>query len=74
MTDLEYLHQCLVRWVIALRLKDRASAHRFLEGGFDAKTQKWVDGWNKKHPESTLERDVKSQWTKGNRGGKGEWK
>ena len=55
-------HQCLVRWVIRMRIKDRDHAH------------KWLQGWNEKHPSSILEKDVIDQWSKGNQGKEGEWK
>jgi len=58
----EYRHQCLVRYVIKMRLQNRDDAHKFFKG------------WNEKHPKSCLEADVKDQWTKGNRGNYGEWK
>lgn len=49
-------HRHLVCWVIRMRLNDRDKA------------VKWLQGWNEKHPGSILERDVLSQWNKGNRG------
>ncbi len=57
----EFLYQCLVRDVIQKRLKDRSVAHNFL------------NGWEDKHPKSTLREDVMAQWNKGNRGRKDEW-
>jgi hypothetical protein len=68
-----FRHQCLVRWVIKLRTKDRDAAHKFLNGHFDEK-QRFIDGWNKKHPHSKLDRDVRDQWAKGNRGEYGDWR
>jgi hypothetical protein len=50
-----------VRDVIQKRLKDRSVAHNFL------------NGWEDKHPKSTLREDVMAQWNKGNRGRKDEW-
>jgi hypothetical protein len=55
-------HQCLVRWLIQYRIKDKAAAHL------------WLEAFKKTNPMSTLERDVKYQWSKGNRGKKGDWK
>lgn len=55
-------HRSLVAWVIRMRLNDRDKAVR------------WLKGWNDKHPGSILERDVLSQWHKGNRGQPGDWK
>lgn len=60
-------HQCLVRWLIKYRIKDRAAAHLWLKGDGIKK------GFLQLHPTSTLERDVKYQWSKGNRGKDGEW-
>ena len=52
----------LVREVIRMRLEDRNKAHDFLRM------------WEKNHNDTKLRADVKDQWTKGNRGQKGEWK
>ena len=49
-------HRHLVCWVIKYRLRDRDRA------------LKWLNAWNEKHPGSILERDVLSQWHRGNRG------
>jgi hypothetical protein len=45
-----------------MRLEDRNKAHDFLRM------------WEKNHNDEKLRADVKDQWTKGNRGQKGEWK
>jgi hypothetical protein len=65
LNDEEHIHKCLVRWLINKRIEDRDGAHKFLYGH---------KGWNEKHPKSTLERDVRDQWAKGNRGDWGDWK
>ena len=57
----EFRHQCLVRYVIDLRVKDRDKAVNF------------IDAWNLKHKDN-LESDVMTQWKLGNRGKQGEWK
>jgi hypothetical protein len=69
----EHMYRCLVREVITMRLKDRDGAYRWLRGYSDA-SGRWKKGWNELHPESNLEKDVRDQWSKGNRGNKGEWK
>ena len=56
-----------------MRIKDRASAYRWLNGYSD-NTGRRHKGWNELHPESNLEKDVRDQWSKGNRGNTGEWK
>jgi hypothetical protein len=58
----EYRHQCLVRWLISMRIADRARA------------MQWLQEWQRRHPGSTLERDVRQQWALGNRGAKGDWR
>lgn len=58
---LTFQHQCLVRWLIQYRIKDKQAAHD------------WLERFKKLHPSSTLEADVKKQWKLGNRGKKGEW-
>lgn len=72
MTEDEYRHQCLVRWIIRKRLEDKDAAYRFLHGYQE--NGKHKNGWNDLHPESTLERDSIDQWNLGNRGKDGEWK
>jgi len=69
----KHMHRCLVREVIKMRVKDRDSAYRWLNGCYD-NSGRWKKGWNELHPESNLEKDVRDQWVKGNRGNEGEWK
>ena len=69
----EHMHRCLVREVIKMRVKDRDSAYRWLNGCYD-NSGRWKKGWNQLHPESKLDEDVRDQWSKGNRGNEGEWK
>jgi len=69
----EHMHRCLVREVIKMRVKDRDSAYRWLNGCYD-NSGRWKKGWNQLHPESKLQEDVRDQWSKGNRGNEGEWK
>jgi hypothetical protein len=71
--DDEFRHRCLVRQVLRWRVTDRQYAHQFLNGWVE-KDGRWVPGWNERHPKSILERDVRDQWKKGNRGENGEWK
>ena len=63
----EHMHRCLVREVIKMRIKDRNGAHRWLNG-YLGDNGKWVKGWNELHPNSTLEEDVRIEWSLGNRG------
>ena len=72
-SEREHMHRCLVRGVIQMRIKDRDGAYRWLRGYSDS-TGRWKKGWNDLHPESTLEKDVRDQWNKGNRGEHGDWK
>jgi len=58
----EHRHRCLVRHVLKWRMTDRDAAHKFLAS------------WGRRYPTSPLERDVKSQWAKGNRGAWGDWR
>ena len=69
----EHRHRCLVRWVLQKRLQDRDGAYRWLKGYRDD-MGKYHKGWNDLHPKSHLEKDVREEWTKGNRGSEGEWK
>ena len=69
----EHRHRCLVRHIIQMRIKDRDSAYRWFNGYSD-QNRRYHKGWNELHPNSCLERDVRDQWAKGNRGNKGEWK
>lgn len=71
--DDEHRHRCLVRGIIKMRIQDRQKAHVWLNGGVDG-TGKRVKGWNELHPGSILERDIRNQWAKGNRGEDGDWK
>ena len=57
-----FRHQCLVRWVLVYRQRDKAGIRR------------WLDKWNEKHPKSEVEKDAKEQWEKGNRGKWGDWR
>ena len=68
----EYPHRSLVRQDIRRRVTDRELAHQLLKGW--TKDGKWVPGWNERHPQSILERDVRAQWKLGNRGENGDWK
>jgi hypothetical protein len=58
----EYRHQCLVRYVIRWRLKDRKEALKFL------------NDWEKKHKDKRLDEDVRRQWFRGNRGKHNDWR
>lgn len=58
----EYRHQCLVRYVIKLRIKSRSEAVEFLKG------------WEKKHKNTKLEEDVRKQWYRGNRAKNNDWR
>ena len=69
----EYRYRCLVRWVLKTRAKDRDAAYRWLNGYKDERGI-YRKGWNELHPDSRLNRDVRDQWAKGNRGNPGEWK
>lgn len=67
-----FRHQCLVREVIRMRIRDRAHAWRWLKG-YEGE-RGWVKGWVDMHPESTLLKDVVDQWNKGNRGEFNDWR
>jgi hypothetical protein len=58
----EYRHQCLVRYVIRWRIKDRKEALKFL------------NDWEKRHKNKRLEEDVRRQWFRGNRGKHNDWR
>ena len=58
----EYRHQCLVRYVIRWRIKDRKEALRFLSK------------WEKDHKDKRLDEDVRRQWFRGNRGKHNDWR
>jgi hypothetical protein len=61
----EYRHQCEIRQILRWRVQDRNKAlshiERVREQRGDAAAKQ-------------LENDARSQWNKGNRGIKGEWK
>ena len=61
----EYRHQCEVRTVIRWRREDRNKAHEYLEA---------VKKKRKEEAGQHLERDVRDQWSKGNRGAEGDWR
>jgi hypothetical protein len=58
----EYRHQCLVRYVIRWRIKNRTEALKFL------------NDWEKKHKDKRLDEDVRRQWFRGNRGKHNDWR
>lgn len=58
----EFRHQCLVRYVIQLRRKNRQEAIDFLKS------------WKAKHKDERLEDDVRRQWARGNRGVHKDWR
>ena len=58
----EYRHQCLVRYVIRWRIKNRKEALKFLAD------------WEKKHKDKRLDEDVRRQWFRGNRGKHNDWR
>ena len=63
MEDLEFeRHKAEVRYVISLRIKDRNEAIEYLKKV------------REKRKTNKLERDVIDQWSRGNRGEKGEWR
>ena len=61
----EYRHQCEVRTVIRWRMEDRNRALNYME---EVKKKRG------KEAGEMLERDVRDQWTKGNRGAEGDWR
>lgn len=61
----EYRHQCEVRQVLKWRKEDRSHALDYLEA---VKKKRGASAGEQ------LERDVKDQWTKGNRGEHGDWR
>ena len=71
--DDEFRHRCLVRQILRWRVTDREKAHGFLYGWTD-ESGNYIKGWNERRPKSILERDVRDQWKKGNRGENGDWK
>lgn len=58
----EYRHQCLVRYVIRWRIKNRKEALKFLAD------------WEKRHKDKRLEEDVRRQWARGSRGKHNDWR
>lgn len=58
----EYRHQCLVRYVIQMRIKDRKDAVAFLSK------------WETTHKTKKLEDDVRKEWLLGNRGKPNDWR
>jgi hypothetical protein len=58
----EYRHQCLVRFVIRWRIKNRKEALKFL------------NDWEKRHKDKRLDEDVRRQWFRGNRGKHNDWR
>lgn len=58
----EYRHQCLVRYIIRWRIKNRLEAIKFLSK------------WEKDHKDKRLEEDVRRQWGRGNKGKHNDWR
>lgn len=58
----EHKYKCLVRYVLAMRVKSRKEAIAFLQR------------WEKKHKNTKLEDDVRRQWFRGNRGQYNDWR
>lgn len=58
----EYRHQCLVRYIIRMRIKNRTEAMEFLKK------------WEKSKKDTKLEQDVRTQWARGNRGQHNDWR
>lgn len=56
-----------------MRIHNRDGAYKWFNGYTDS-YGKYKKGWNELHPGSTLESDVRAQWTLGNRGEYGNWK
>ena len=71
--DDEHRHRCLVRWLIKKRLQNRDDAHVWLNGYADDRGRH-QKGWNELHPQSSLEADVRIEWSLGNRGEPNEWR
>ena len=69
----EHLYRCLVREVIRMRIKSRDSAYRWLIG-YVNDSGKYQRGWNELHPKSSLEADVRLEWSLGNRGEDRDWR
>lgn len=63
-SDLEQeRHRCEVRYVLKLRVNDRNKALEYLK----------LVREKRKEKANKLELDCKEQWSRGNRGEKGEW-
>ena len=56
-------HRCEVRYVLQLRVQDRNKALEYLK----------LVREKRKEKANKLELDCKEQWSRGNRGEKGEW-
>ena len=61
----EYRHQCEVRQVLRWRAEDRSKAIDYLANVRQKRGNTVAD---------QLEKDCKEQWSKGNRGDKGDWR
>ena len=64
MNDEEHRHKCEVRYVLKLRVNDRNKALEYLN----------LVREKRKEKANKLELDCKKQWSRGNRGEKGEWR
>jgi len=60
-----YRHQCEVRQILRWRVEDRNKAMKYINMVRDARGEAAA---------KKLEDDCRTQWNKGNRGLKGEWK
>jgi len=63
MNDEQHRHQCEVRYVLKLRVENRNKALEYLK----------LVKEKRKEKAKQLEDDCKEQWSRGNRGEKGEW-
>ncbi len=61
----EYRHQCEVRYVLQWRTADRNVAMNYIS---DVRRKRGDAAADR------LEEDCKDQWSKGNRGAKGDWR
>jgi len=61
----EYRHQCEVRWLLRKRVESRSEALNYLSKVRDRRGEEAA---------KALERDVRDQWSKGNRGEEASWK
>ena len=64
-TSEEYRHQCEVRYVLQWRTADRNVAMNYIS---DVRRKRGDADADR------LEEDCKDQWSKGNRGAKGDWR